>query len=120
MHNARPDPVRRQEFPAEALSPLLDAFTGFREVTRAQAKPDYEEATRKALEAIEAAETERTAVQDTLEMAKDELQAIRRQVDQLVERRDGLERQLRSDTDRRQAVEQQVPAIREDAQARIA
>jgi chromosome segregation protein len=108
-----------QGFPAEALTPLLEAFAGIREVAQAQARTEYETATREAHEAVKAAETERTAALETLSAAKEDIQTLRHQIDQLVEQRDGLQKQLTSETDRRQAIEQQIPAIREDAQARI-
>jgi chromosome segregation ATPase len=108
-----------QGFPAEALTPLLEAFAGIREVAQIQARTEYETATREAQEAVATAQAERTATLEALASAKTQIQDLKHQVDQLVEKRDGLQRQLTSETDRRQAIEQQIPAIREDARVRI-
>jgi chromosome segregation ATPase len=108
-----------QGFPPEALTPLLEAFAGIREVAQIQARTEYETATREAQEAVETAQAERSAALEALASAKAQIQDLKHQVDQLVEKRDGLQRQLTSETDRRQAIEQQIPAIREDARVRI-
>ncbi|MCU7829582.1 MAG: DNA-binding protein [Candidatus Thiodiazotropha sp. (ex Myrtea sp. 'scaly one' KF741663)] len=108
-----------QGFPPEVLSPLQEAFAGIREVAQEKAYDDYSADVDKARVAIDAAKTEREVALEKLEIAQDEIISLRRQIDQLVEKRDILQQQLSSETDRRQAVEVQIPAIREDAQARI-
>lgn len=105
--------------PPEALSPLLEAFAGIREVAQAQAHTNYETATREAREAVVTAHTERTAALEALASVKTENLSLRHEIEQLVEKRDGLQQQLHTETDRRQAIEQQIPAIREDARVRI-
>ncbi|MET0026456.1 MAG: DNA-binding protein [Candidatus Thiodiazotropha sp.] len=108
-----------QGFPPEALSPLLEAFAVIRAQAEAQARAEYETATQSAREEVAAAQAERIAAQEALAQAREQIQILQHEIDQRVGERDKLTAQLRSETDRRQAIEQQIPAIREDARARI-
>ncbi|MCG7868782.1 MAG: DNA-binding protein [Candidatus Thiodiazotropha taylori] len=108
-----------QGFPPEALSALLEAFARIRAQAEARARADFEAETQAANEAVEVAQAERTAALDALETAQSQINELKHQVDQLVEKRDGLQQQLESETDRRQALEGEIPAIREDAEARL-
>jgi chromosome segregation ATPase len=108
-----------QGFPAEALTPLLEAFAGIRSQAEVQARAEYETETQAARAAIDKADSERSAALEALGVAKTEIQTLKHQVEQLVEKRDGLQQQLLSETDRRQALEAQIPTLREEAQLRL-
>ncbi|MEJ2621986.1 MAG: DNA-binding protein [Candidatus Thiodiazotropha sp.] len=108
-----------QGFPPEALTPLLEAFTGIRAQAEAQARSNYEAETQAARTAIEKADSERSVALEALDAAKTEIQTLKHQVEQLVEKRDSLQQQLLSETDRRQALEAQIPTLREEARLRL-